>query len=373
MAGAITKDQARKYWQDERDSATLYEAFAALETDPRLSRLYGKLAASELRHCELWADRLRASGAPPPAYRPSVRTRILAQLARRLGVAFVVPTVAARELAERDRYAAQPDRLVAQLSQDERGHAAVMRMVGTRRYGGPAERATAAVDAATFGNNLRAAVLGATDGLASNFCLLLGIVGGGAAPGDIRLGGVAGLIAGACSMALGEWVSVANAREMARSQVDRELDELHAAPAWAQDQLALVYEAKGLDEAEAQSAARHVLEQGPAAVTELVRSELANDSAPAGASPLGAAAYSFALFSAGACVPLLPYLALASTPAATLASVAASLLALFALGLATSLFNGRPPWYSALRQAAIGAAAAAVTFVVGRLFSASIG
>jgi len=364
---------ALRSWKEERDSAVVYEALASIERNPRLSGLFRKLAAAEHEHSMFWQERVQALGQSVPAYSPSLRTRILVELARRFGVAFVIPSVTARELADRDRYASLQDASSAGLSKDERGHAAVMRMISAGRHTDTEARETRGAGNAAFGNNLRAAVLGATDGLASNFCLMMGMAGGGAQRPTILLTGLAGLIAGACSMALGEWLSVTNARELARSQIDRELEQMRGAPDWANKELALIYETKGKDEEEARHAAEQIIAQGPRAVDELIRTELAIDSAHLGVSPGSAALYSFSLFAVGALIPLLPYFVAFSSTPAIIASVCLSLAALFALGLMTSFFNGRSPIFSGLRQVSIGAAAALVTYLAGRIFGAVVG
>src|SRR5207245_2471682 len=106
--GADDNGRARvlRYWMDERDSAALYLALAALERNPRLSRVFSKLAASEREHCAFWEERLQSQGRSVPEFRPSLRTRIVIALARRFGVAFVIPSITVRELADRDRYSA---------------------------------------------------------------------------------------------------------------------------------------------------------------------------------------------------------------------------------------------------------------------------
>ncbi len=312
QAAAAEADRRRllRHWSAEQDSAALYAALSQSESDAEQRRTYGALAAAERTHAALWERRLRAAGQSVPRYRPSLRTRLLIRLARWLGAGFVAPSIAVREMKDRDHYASLGDSDALALAYDEQSHAAIMR---TRTRG-------------SFGNNLRAAVLGANDGVASNFCLMMGVAGGGAHGSAIVLSGVAGLIGGACAMALGEWLSVTNARELAMSQMERELgaqQPVHGA------------EPEDLPLGDARSAA----------------------------------ALSFCLFALGAAVPLLSFCTLIGR-AAVAGSVAASLAALFALGLATSLFNGRSALFSGARQTVIGAGAAAVTFLAGRLFDA---
>lgn len=299
-------------WRAERDSAALYAAFAQLEREPRRRGVYLELASAEGRHAEFWAERLRLSGRSVPAFHPSARIRILILLARHLGIGFVVPSVIAREMKERDDYAGQEDARRAGLPSEEHGHASALRVT----------------DRAPLGNNLRAAVLGANDGLASNFCLMMGVAGAHASISVVLLAGVAGLLGGACSMALGEWLSVTNARELALSQLDREIGIREGDPA-------------------------HI-------------------SVASAGDAVSAAGLSFLLFALGALVPLLPFCFL---PAGLriAGSMVVSAAALFALGVATSLFNARSALYSGLRQTAFGAAAALVTYLAGRAFSALAG
>jgi len=300
-------------WRAEQDSAVLYDALADLETDAGQRKVCRDLAAAERTHALFWQQRLLALGHHIPQFRPRWRTRLLIQFARWFGIGFVVPSITVREMRDRDDYERQDDAQAAGLAREEQGHAAIMR---TRTGAG-------------FGNNLRAAVLGANDGLASNFCLMMGVAGGGARTSTILLTGVAGLIGGACSMALGEWLSVTNAHELAESQLDAKAPKLGLQPA-----------------------------QQP-------------HGAPFGDAS-SAAALSFFLFALGAMVPLLPFCVL---PAhfAILGSITLALAALFAIGLATTLFNGRSAVFSGLRQIAIGACAAAVTYLAGRAFGALSG
>lgn len=299
-------------WRAEQDSAALYAALAALERDPQQSGIYQDLASAERRHAVFWEQRLRSAGQAVPAFRASARTRILIQLARRFGIGFVVPSVIAREMKDRDDYSGQDDARAAGLAAEEHAHAAVLRRASNN----------------TLGNNLRAAVLGANDGLASNFCLMMGVAGAGASTSTILLSGIAGLVGGACSMALGEWLSVTNARELALSQLDRDIGTL--------------------------------------------KPNAGHPSVASSGDAASAATFSFLLFALGALVPLLPFCSF-PVPLRIPGSIVLSVAALFMLGLATSLFNARSALFSGLRQVGIGVAAAAVTYLAGRAFAALAG
>ena len=221
------------------------------------------------------------------------------------------------------------------------------------------------------GNNLRAAVLGANDGLVSNFCLIMGVAGAGSENRIILLTGLAGLVAGACSMALGEWLSVTNARELARTQIAREAEEIEQTPRAEERELALIYQAKGLPKADAQRMAAQLMTNKKAALDTMAREELGIDPNDPGGNPLSAAAMSFLLFSIGAIFPVLPFIWLQGRPA-IITSIAASVAALCGVGLLTSLFNGRSPAFSAARQAVFGCAAGAVTYGIGALLGVSL-
>jgi VIT1/CCC1 family predicted Fe2+/Mn2+ transporter len=172
-------------------------------------------------------------------------------------------------------------------------------------------------------------------------------------------------------MALGEWLSVANARELATMQLAKEREEIEQTPEAEQHELALILQAKGVAKAEAQRAAAQIMQDKDVALDTLAREELGIDPAELGGNPWTAAATSFALFAMGAVFPILPY-AWGDGTAALAMSAGLCALVLAGIGLLTSLFNGRSPTYSALRQVAFGCAAAAVTFGVGRLLGVSL-
>ena len=219
---------------------------------------------------------------------------------------------------------------------------------------------------------LRAAVLGANDGLVSNLSLVMGMAGAAASGKTILLTGLAGLVAGACSMAMGEWISVNSARELAQRQIAIESAELAAAPEEEQEELALIYQAKGIPAEQARALAQRLLSTKGGALDTLVREELGINPEELGGSAWSAAAWSFALFAAGALFPVAPFL-FARDRLAILGSVVLSGLALLAIGAGTSLFTGRSVAFSGARQILIGFAAAAVTYGVGSLVGVTLG
>ena len=221
------------------------------------------------------------------------------------------------------------------------------------------------------GNALRAAVLGANDGLVSNFSLVMGVAGAGVSGGPVLVAGLAGLLAGSLSMALGEWLSVQSAREFYANQIAIEAEEL-AAGHEEEEELRLIYEAKGVDPDDARRPAHRIIAADPAvALDTITRKGLRIDPDDLAGSAWVAALTSFVLFALGAIVPVLPFLMI-SGPPAIIASAALSSAALFGLGAAITLMTGRNPLIAGLRQLAFGLAAAAITFGIGTLLGTAI-
>jgi len=224
---------------------------------------------------------------------------------------------------------------------------------------------------AAAGGSLRAAVFGANDGLVSNASLILGVAGAGSDDAIILLSGVAGLLAGAFSMAAGEWVSMRAQREMYEHQIALERAELAEYPEEEAGELALIFTARGMEEAEAKRHADALIADPARALETLTREELGLNPGDLG-SPWGAAVSSFLSFALGAAVPLVPF-ALARGADALAASIAVSAAALFAVGAAISLFTGRGALSGGARMLAIGACAGALTYGIGKLLGVSLG
>jgi VIT1/CCC1 family predicted Fe2+/Mn2+ transporter len=220
------------------------------------------------------------------------------------------------------------------------------------------------------GGNLRAAVFGASDGLVSNVCLILGVSGAAHGGRVVLVSGVAGLLAGAFSMAAGEYISVRSQREMFEHQIGAERDELAQYPHEEAAELSLIYQARGLGKEDADRMSDRIVANPGYALDALAREELGLDPGALG-SPFGAAGFSFASFSIGAAVPLAPFLFRAGA-GALVAAIALTGVALFGVGCATSLFSGRDAVRGGLRSLLIGAAAGAVTYGIGRLLGASV-
>jgi VIT1/CCC1 family predicted Fe2+/Mn2+ transporter len=299
---------------------------------------------------------------------PGWRTRALAWLARRFGPQFVLPAISTLERRDSSQYDNQPEAVQGGLPAAERSHNRIVQAVAGSLPGGMSGGTLARLEGRhrTGGNALRAAVLGANDGLVSNLSLVVGVAGAGVSGRTILLTGLAGLVAGACSMAMGEWLSVTSSRELNQQQIDVEADELKRMPEEEKEELILIYQAKGLDEAQARALAERLMANKDTALDTLVREELGIDPDELGGSAWAAAGSSFALFALGAIVPVAPFFLFDGT-VALVVSVALSGLALVLIGAGTSLFTGRSVTFSGMRQLLIGLAAAAVTYGIGRL------
>ncbi|HEX8754151.1 MAG TPA: VIT1/CCC1 transporter family protein [Solirubrobacterales bacterium] len=308
-----------------------------------------------------------------PPHRMGWRARLLAWAARRFGTGFVLPTIDAMEQADAGSYDAQPEAAGTALPAEERSHARLLKTIGEGGAGlqGPSVARLEGRHRAASGNSLRAAVLGANDGLLSNFSLVMGVAGAQLGNSEILITGLAGLVAGAGSMAMGEWISVMNARELFSRQIAIEREELEAIPEEEREELVLIYQAKGLSAQEAEELADRLMSSPAQALDTLSREELGIDPEELGGSAGAAAGTSFVLFAIGATVPILPFL-FGGGAAAIALSAALSAAALFGIGALITLMTGRGVLFSGGRQVLVGFAAAALTFGLGALIGGSV-
>src|SRR6266700_3947551 len=336
-------ERYRANYLSEREGVYLYSKLAEVESDAHLAELYRRLAAIEQRHADLWKDYLSRANATSPTYTPGWRVRTLLWLARRLGTGAVLSTVSSMEQQAVSEYDAQPEAVNAGLPADERSHARLFSYLLSGARGGIAGPLLAQFEGrhrSAGGNELRAAVLGASDGLTSNLSLVMGVAGATLTGHAVLIAGVAGLLAGAFSMAIGEWVSVQSARELNLHQIAIERQELQEAPKEEQEELALIYQSKGLDERTAKELSANLMQQSTMALDTLAREELGIDPKELGGSPWGAAITSFVLFGIGAGV---------------------------------SLTAGSPLWKAGAWQILLGLLAAGITFGLGKLIGSTIG
>lgn len=355
----------------ERDAAALYARLAAAETGERRT-IFEELAAIERRHAGHWEDKLRAAGAKVPRPGgPSLRTRLISLAARRLSTSAVLPLIERGERADAGMYDNEPDAAPG-MAAEERRHA---RTIGKLMDGGRANpqqqiARTEPWHRTDRSGSLRAGVFGVSDGLVSNTALVMGFAGSGSSRTAILLAGVAGLLAGAFSMAAGEYVSMSSQREMYQREIALEAQEVAEKPEEERAELVLLYRAKGLDRAEAERLADRIMANPEVALDTLTREELGLDPDELG-SPWSAAISSLLAFALGAFVVVLPYL-ITGGMAALLAAIGSSVLALFAVGAGIGVLNGRSALRAGMRQIIAGGLAAAVTFGVGHLIGTAV-
>lgn len=339
-------------WREEVQSAWIYREIARDDRDVRRARLFRGLAAKADEQAAILLGDVRRETSAAPTFAPSLRARVAVALTRRFGVERTRGILAAVKVRGLSAIAPLP------LAQ---GHAmpASREEVGARHRG------------AGRGGSLRAAVFGVNDGLVSNTSLVLGIAGAGAETRTVVVAGVAGLLAGAFSMAAGEWVSVRSQRELFEHQIGEEREELARYPDEEAEELALIYEARGVPLEEARALTRRLVRDPARALDTLAREELGLNPDDLG-SPWRAATWSFVAFALGAALPLWPFLVPGVGPRVETACVLSG-AALFAVGAVISLFSGRSAWIGGARMLAIGAAAGAATWGIGRALGVAIG
>ena len=362
-----SKDRYRSYLEAEQEAAALYRTLAAGEKDAGRAQVFQELAEAETRHAALWATKLGLDPGELPPHRPGLRTRLLGWLARRLGTKAVLPMLLREEYSEIRTYS--QDSEASSLVQEERDHARTLgSLAGIPASGGilSGERQH------RLGGrgNVRAAVLGGNDGLVSNLSLVMGVSGGTSDANIILLAGVSGLLAGAFSMAGGEYVSMRAQRDVYEHQIELERAELAEMPEEEQEELARIYRAKGLSREEATVVAQRIMKDPEVALDTMMREELELSLEQLG-SPWGASISSFVAFAAGAAVPVLPYLVGSGAITLTLSAIL-SAGALLAVGSLLAALTSKHALWGGLRMLLIGAAAATVTFGIGTLVGAAI-
>ena len=351
----MTDPRVRRYLKSlrvERDNEALYARLAAVARDPRLARVYRRIAEGEGANAAFWEARLKELGADVSSPRPRTRIRALGTLAKWFGTGFVMPTVVRLEHADH-----------LETPVDRAGH---------RDHFVPAHAAVRGHrDRAGSGNTLRASVLGANDGLVSNVSLVMGMAGAATGNHAVLMAGLAGLVAGSCSMALGEWLSVNSSREFYQAQITERAERLAVAPEEGVRHIAGIYRDKGLGRAKAEHLAEHLSETPRTALDTLVREDLGVDPSELGGSAWSAAISSFCFFAFGAIFPVAPYFFVGGS-IAMFASMGTTFVGLCLIAIGTSLFTGRGLAFSIARQFVITSVAAAITYGVGHLLGTVI-
>jgi vacuolar iron transporter family protein len=335
---------------DELQSAWLYRELARAETDAKTREMFTKLAGAAEGQAAIWGKKHESTDGSAPQFEPSARARLVGALIRRIGGRRMRPALAAMKVRGLSAWSKAPV---------HDGHV----MPRSLSDFGSRHRSVSS------GGNLRAAVFGVNDGLVSNASLILGVSGAGAEGRVVVLSGLAGLLAGAFSMAAGEYVSVRSQRELFEHQIGLERDELAEYPEEETEEVALIYQARGLPLEQARALAGRVMQDPERALDTLAREELGLNPDDLG-SPWGAALSSFVSFAFGATIPLAPFLIWRQ--GALWITISISIASLFLIGSALSLFTGRSAWWSGLRMVLIGGAAGLATWCVGSLLGVQV-
>ena len=376
-----------RYLEAERSASLLYRALAETVTGDRREALL-ELAQIEDEHADHWVDKLNEYGVPVPPAPTALDPTNAALVARARGAGFadVLLHLEQAEDADAGMYDAEPEAPMS-MSDDEREHIEVFQQMRTSLdsptpvplAGLSRPRSMMAGESwhrTDKSGSMRAAVFGVSDGLVSNTALVMGFAGAASGNAAVLFAGLAGLLAGAFSMAAGEYVSVASQRDLFRREIEIEATELRDKPEEEQKELELIYRAKGLDRATAASIAAQIMSDPKTALDTLAREELGLDPDELG-SPVKVAVSSFVAFAIGASVVVLPYLFFMGTGASTtiplVLAVVLAVIAMVVVGGIVGRLSGRGVVFSAMRQLMWGVGAAAVTFAVGSVVGVTVG
>jgi len=338
-------------WRDEQCSAYLYKVIAAVEPIESRRQLFLQLSHEAEQQASIWAKELGEANASQLIYQPDMRTRIICWLIRRLGPRNIKPILAAIKIRGLSVYNNRHD-------SDHHPQPTSVEEIGASHKG-----------TGTSGG-LRAAVFGINDGLVSIACLVMGIAGAASSNGVILMTGIAGLLAGAFSMAAGEYISMRSQREMFEYQIGLERAELAKYPEEEAGELTLIYVARGMEEEDAKKLAHRMVSNPELGLDTLAREELGLNPDELG-SPWVAAISSFIAFAAGGLIPLIPFLFKLESHALDVA-IGLTGLSLFGIGALLSLFTGRNAIKGGLRMLFIGGAAGLLTYWIGDLLGANL-
>jgi VIT1/CCC1 family predicted Fe2+/Mn2+ transporter len=358
--------------QTEIDAAYLYGKLADHEDDAVIARIFRQMSEIEQGHAHAFAKRQGIDPAQLPG--PSWRARTLDRIGRIFGYDTVLGTLMDTEKSLSNAVVRTKRQLNEPVTGNEANHVRILRSILEKeeRVSGTQLSRFEKRHRTVGGNAIRAAVLGGNDGLVSNFSLVMGVAGASGNEQTVLVTGLAGLLAGALSMALGEWISVKSSQELYEQQMALEMEEIQANPEGEKKELTLIYMAKGIPDDQARELAEKTMQDTTHAHDVLVREELGINAEELKGSAMEAAISSFVLFAIGAIIPVLPFFFFKGD-ASVLLSVAFSTAGLFLIGAAITLFTGRSVWKSGMRQVLFGLAAAAITFGIGKLIGVSVG
>ena len=357
--------------QTEIDAAFLYDKLASHEDDPVIANVFRQMSEIENSHAVAFAAKEKIDTSLLP--KPSWRAKTLNLIGKVFGYDYVLGALMDTEKSISNAIVQTKKKNKEAITGTETTHVKILRSILEKEVevSGKQISRFEKRHRSVGGNAIRAAVLGGNDGLVSNFSLVMGIAGATQGQQGVLLAGLAGLLAGALSMALGEWISVKSSQELYENQMQLEMEELEVNPEGEKKEIALIYMAKGIDELQAYVLADELMKDKTKAHDLLVKEELGIDADELKGSAVEAAVYSFILFAIGAIIPVAPFMFATGTAAIGI-SVAVSALGLFLIGAAITLFTGRNVWFSGFRQVLFGLIAAAITFGIGKLIGVSI-
>ncbi|HAD10919.1 MAG TPA: rubrerythrin family protein [Saprospirales bacterium] len=359
--------------QIEVDAQFLYQKIAEAESDAGIAQVFLQLSDIEGGHADKMIERLRAEGQQVHKPQPSWRARTLDRIGRWFGYDYVIGVMMDTEKSLAQALVKQKTNRQVPVQGDEGNHVKILQALlsNQHRVSGEQLSRIEGRHKTVGGNALRAAVLGANDGLVSNMSLVMGVAGATSGQSEVLLAGSAGLLAGALSMALGEWISVKSSQELYEKQMALEMDEIESNPEGERQEIALIYMAKGIPEDQAHAMAAEIMSDQDKAHELLIKEELGINPEELKSSAWEAAITSFILFAIGAIIPLAPFF-WSGGNAAILMSIGFSTIGLFLIGASITLFTGRCVWFSGFRQVVFGLLAAAITFGIGKWIGVSI-
>ncbi|MFN2568582.1 MAG: VIT1/CCC1 transporter family protein [Candidatus Dormibacteria bacterium] len=368
--------QLGRNWSDEVSSARLYRRLAALQPEGEARQLLEEMSEQELRHAAHWRTRLEELGGSAPRDRTGLRELVLPLVARLAGLSSVISLIEGGEARGKLEYLRQtrelPDArsraIATEILPEERSHQGTAARL--RLEGGTATAHSGLSLRAHVGDIIRDLIFGLNDGLLSNFSLIAGVSGAGTSRAVVLLAGVAGLLAGAVSMAAGSYLSNKSQREVVAEEINRKGAELDYDPDGERDELRSIYRRKGFTEEEIEILVRRITADRERWLDVLVTEDLGFGREP-GPPPVLDALFTGGGFAVGALVPLVPYL-FAGGMASLIVAGCLSILALFAVGAAKSIFTARSAVRSGMEMVIIGVFAGIVTNVVGRLFGQAV-
>ncbi len=357
--------------QTEVDASFLYGILADNEPDEAIASIFRKMSGIEQDHALAFMKKNNPDASQLPD--PSRRARVLKSIGKVFGYDYVLGVLLDTEKSLSTSILRSRKRTQQAGSLSDTAHVTILKnILNTRtKISGSNLARFEKRHRSVGGNALRAAVLGGNDGLVSNFSLVMGIAGATNGQKDVLLAGIAGLLAGALSMALGEWISVKSSQELYENQMELEMEELETNPEGEEKELAIIYMTKGIPEVQAQKMAKDIISDKDNAHALLVKEELGINAEDLRGSAFEAAGASFLLFSVGAVIPVFPFF-FAGGLQAVLISTLLSAMGLFLIGASITLFTSKSLWYSGFRQVLFGLAAAAVTFGIGKIIGISI-